>query len=171
MLHQPFPSPNTHALEHGHPTSCLLSGPAWPGHNSQAPDSARRHGDVLVVLHERALLQLADHAEGPPRALRGQLERERHVDDDLLVARLGLRAQGPHASRSDACFGLLACASCCMRITTHAMHQAEHVMYHVLATCLLAPNTARSAARPAAVHARASETPDGGMETKWNAKQ
>jgi len=49
---------------------------------------SRAYSDVLLALGERALLQLADGLEWPSSALQRQPQRQRHVDDDLLLRRL-----------------------------------------------------------------------------------
>ena len=45
-----------------------------------------------VVLHKRAGAQLRDGACGPAEAGAGAPERQRHIDDVLLLTRLRLRA-------------------------------------------------------------------------------
>jgi hypothetical protein len=56
--------------------------------------SAGRDRDVLVLLQQRPVTQLRQRLGGPPGALGGQRQRERHVDDDLLLGRLGPLGDG-----------------------------------------------------------------------------
>ena len=51
---------------------------------------AGRDRDVLVLLQQRPVAQLGQRLGGPAGALRRERQRERHVDDDLLLRRLGV---------------------------------------------------------------------------------